>query len=252
MKLIVSIILSLFLIVVALNKNYSFKEGFASTSPIPITSANIADYIYNVYKADVKAIQNLADVAMKLQEGGITVPVTMTVSNQLNVGGIAEITGATKLKSTLDVTGDITGKTIKELQDKITALEEKITKTLNDKVKPLEEKTAKITFANDTVFFDCNIQVNYLITARGGKIIIGRHPGVYIRSGSGIWGQPDDPYVLKTAGAWQREDALMIRAAIRNIRLELRQANNNNFDDAEIYYYDDTRKGALSTYNDGY
>jgi cytoskeletal protein CcmA (bactofilin family) len=113
MKLIVSIILSLFLIVVALNKNYSFKEGFASTSPIPITSANIADYIYNVYKADVKAIQNLADVAIKLQEGGITVPGTMTVSNQLNVGGIAEITGATKLKSTLDVTGvaEITGAT---------------------------------------------------------------------------------------------------------------------------------------------
>ena len=155
MKLIVSIILSLFLIVVALNKNYSFKEGFASTSPIPITSANIADYIYNVYKADVKAIQNLADVAIKLQEGGITVPGTMTVSNQLNVGGIAEITGATKLKSTMDVTGvaevtgatklkstldvtgatnmastlnvigDITGKTIKELRDKIAALEAK-------------------------------------------------------------------------------------------------------------------------------
>jgi cytoskeletal protein CcmA (bactofilin family) len=85
-------------------------------------------------------------VAIKLQEGGITVPGTMTVSNQLNVGGIAEITGAsklkstldvtgvaeitgaTKLKSTLDVTGNITGKTIKELQDKITALEGKLNK----------------------------------------------------------------------------------------------------------------------------
>jgi hypothetical protein len=92
-------------------------------------------------------------VAIKLQEGGITVPGTMTVSNQLNVGsiaeitgatklkstldvtGVAEITGATKLKSTLDVTGNITGKTIKELQDKITALEEKLNNIFNGNIK---------------------------------------------------------------------------------------------------------------------
>jgi hypothetical protein len=160
----------------------------------------------------------------------------MTVSNQLNVGGIAEITGATKLKSTLDVTGDITGKTIKELQDKITALEEKITKTINDKVKPLEEKTAKITFANDTVFFDCNIQVNYLITARGGKIIIGRNPNVYIRSGSGVWGQQnDDPYVLKTAGAWWREECLMIHTGVRNLNLQFRPTNDGNWSNSRLY-----------------
>jgi hypothetical protein len=57
----------------------------------------------------------------------------MIVSNQLNVGGIAEITGATKLNSTLDVNGatklnstlDVTGATIKNLLDRITALEAK-------------------------------------------------------------------------------------------------------------------------------
>jgi cytoskeletal protein CcmA (bactofilin family) len=185
MKLIVSIILSLFLIVVALNKNYSFKEGFASTSPIQITSANIADYIYDVYKADVKALQNLADVAIKLQDGGITVPGTMTVSNQLNVGGIAEITGATKLKSRLDVTGvaeitgatklkstldvtgatnmastlnvigDITGKTIKELRDKIAVLEAKTVKLGND-----GNITGDITCNGRIIFprVDCGLQ----------------------------------------------------------------------------------------------
>ena len=85
----------------------------------------MADYIYKIYKADVKAIQNLADIAMKLQAGGITVPGTMTIKNTLNVEGIAEITGATNLKSTLNVEGDITGKTIKELRDKIAVLEAK-------------------------------------------------------------------------------------------------------------------------------
>ena len=73
-------------------------------------------------------------MAIKLQESGITVPGTMTVSNQLNVGGIAEITGATKLKSTIDVTGNITGKTIKELQDKITALEGKLNNIFNGNI----------------------------------------------------------------------------------------------------------------------
>jgi hypothetical protein len=29
-------------------------------------------------------------------------------------------------------------------------------------------------------------------------------------------------------------------------------ANNNNYDDAEIYYYDDTQNGALTIYKDGY
>ncbi len=154
------VILALFLIMLAISK-CKFTESFANT-PVAITSDNVADYIYTVYKADVKAIQNLADIAMKLQAGGITVPGTMTIKNTLNVEGIAEITGATNLASKLNVTGatnlastlnvtgatdlastlnvtgatnlastlnvigDITGKTIKELQDKVAALEANI------------------------------------------------------------------------------------------------------------------------------
>jgi len=64
--------------------NCNTTEHFTDDNT-PITAANISDYIYKVYKADVKAIQNLADIAIKLQAGGITVPGSMTVSNQLNV-----------------------------------------------------------------------------------------------------------------------------------------------------------------------
>jgi cytoskeletal protein CcmA (bactofilin family) len=39
----------------------------------------------------------------------------MTIKNTLNVEGIAEITGATNLKSTLNVEGDIKGPYIEKL-----------------------------------------------------------------------------------------------------------------------------------------
>ena len=103
------IIIALFLIMLAVSK-CKFTEGFANT-PVAITSDNVADYIYTVYKADVKAIQNLADIAMKLQAGGIIVPGNMTVQNTLNVsgdsnlGGKLEVKGAAILDSTLEVKG---------------------------------------------------------------------------------------------------------------------------------------------------
>ena len=93
------IIIALFLIMLAVSK-CKFTEGFANT-PVAITSDNVADYIYTVYKADVKAIQNLADIAMKLQAGGITVPGSMTILNQLNV------TNDTNLSGKLNVSGSI-------------------------------------------------------------------------------------------------------------------------------------------------
>jgi len=45
--------------------NYNTVEGFIYDNT-SIIASNISDYIYKVYKADVKAIQNLADIAIKL------------------------------------------------------------------------------------------------------------------------------------------------------------------------------------------
>jgi len=123
------IITALFVIMFSVTKcNEGFADTVASTpevtSSIPITSDNVADYIYKIYKADVKAIQNLADIAMKLQAGGVTVPGNMMIQNTLSVtndttlsgklnvsgasalGGALGVTGATTLSSTLGVTGD--------------------------------------------------------------------------------------------------------------------------------------------------
>jgi hypothetical protein len=94
------------------------NEGFTNTtstpSAVPITSDNVADYIYKIYKADVKAIQNLADIAMKLQAGGVTVPGKMIIQNGLDVtndttlSGKLNVSGASALGGTLGVTGDTT------------------------------------------------------------------------------------------------------------------------------------------------
>jgi len=129
------VIIALFLIMLAVS-NCKVTEGFADTT-VPITSANIDEYVYKVYKADVKAIQNLADIAMKLQAGGVTVPGTMTIQNQLNVtnatilSNTLEVKGVTNLDSTLAVTGaatingNITGPTITDLYKQITDLQAK-------------------------------------------------------------------------------------------------------------------------------
>jgi hypothetical protein len=48
---------------------------------------DVKDAISKVYAADVAAIRNLSDVATKLQAGGLTIPGTLGVRNDLNVGG---------------------------------------------------------------------------------------------------------------------------------------------------------------------
>jgi hypothetical protein len=102
------IIIALFLIMLAVSK-CKFTEGFANT-PVAITSDNVADYIYTVYKADVKAIQNLADIAMKLQAGGIIVPGNMTVQNTLTTATL-EVKGNSTLDGSLTVKGGLSGDT---------------------------------------------------------------------------------------------------------------------------------------------
>jgi len=59
-------------------------ENFADTVGT-MSQAQLESTIYQIYKADVLAIKNLADVATKLQAGGITVPGNLTVTNQVNI-----------------------------------------------------------------------------------------------------------------------------------------------------------------------
>ena len=77
-------------------------------------SDEIKNEIKAIYNADVTAIQNLSDIANKLQTGGYTCPgdytVTgkMTVNGALNVGGAVNVSGAINTGSTMNVGGNLT------------------------------------------------------------------------------------------------------------------------------------------------
>ena len=165
------IVITLFLIGYTI-ANCKVTEGFADTT-VPITSANIDEYVYKVYKADVKAIQNLADIAMKLQAGGVTVPGTMTISNQLNV------TNATLLSNTLEVKGNITGPTITDLYKQITDLQARCA--------TLEGKLNNIFNGNVNIKGSLTIEGNVAATRLDANSTIPGGNGKYIFN---IWGGP--------------------------------------------------------------
>ena len=133
---IVTVILSLFLIVVAINKSHNI-ERFDSTQITTITSANIAEYIYKVYRVDVLGMQNLAAIAIQLQADGITCPGTINIANNLNVSGNTTISGT--LSSPV-----ITSPTITDLYAEITALENECS-TLETTINILINKTPSLS-----------------------------------------------------------------------------------------------------------
>jgi len=56
-----------------------------------MTQNQLEEKIYQIYKADVLAIKNLADTATKLQAGGITIPGALTVSGGCTINGDTNI-----------------------------------------------------------------------------------------------------------------------------------------------------------------
>ena len=174
------IIIALFLIMLAVSK-CKFTEGFANT-PVAITSDNVADYIYTVYKADVKAIQNLADIAMKLQAGGIIVPGNMTVQNTLNVssdsnlGGKLEVKGDSNLTGKLNVSGD------SNLGGKL-------------EVKGDSNLTGKLNVQNDSALNGISLTNNLSFNKGANKFIIyngnpdngGKDDGLYVHYYNPAW-----------------------------------------------------------------
>jgi hypothetical protein len=70
-------------------------------------SDEIKNEIKAIYNADVTAIQNLSDIANKLQAaGGLTIPGPLNITGATSVGGALNVGGA------LGVTGNINGATI--------------------------------------------------------------------------------------------------------------------------------------------
>jgi len=77
------LIITIFVILLSLyNSTCEINEKFTD---IQISKDNISDYIYKVYKADVKAIQNLSDISIKIQQGSLVMPSDLTIGNVLKI-----------------------------------------------------------------------------------------------------------------------------------------------------------------------
>jgi hypothetical protein len=152
MDLVFTIIILLFVIVYFFTCDTT--EGFADTATkIGDMSRNeLEATIYQIYKADVLAIKNLADTATKLQVGGLTIPGNLDISGNQKVDGTMHIKGATTIGGKVAITGDITAPTIKDLQDRINLL---------------EKKTATMTIDGTSVIFSNAVTANALNSTSG-------------------------------------------------------------------------------------
>ena len=78
------IIIILFIIICS----YQSRENFNTPTPSPskvITYDTLKTSIYDVYQADVRAIQNLATLAQQLQNGGLTISNDLIVKGELKI-----------------------------------------------------------------------------------------------------------------------------------------------------------------------
>ena len=60
-----------------------------------------------IYNADISAIQNLTDIAKRLQEGGLTVAGDLKITGALNVAGALNVTGAVVASASIKVGGEL-------------------------------------------------------------------------------------------------------------------------------------------------
>jgi hypothetical protein len=91
-------------------------EGFNDMPLNKMTITDLQNLIYSTYKADVQAIKNLADTAAKLQAGGLTVP------------------------GNLNVSGNITGPTVNNVNKSIKDAIDSLTGTINARYNGLDSK----------------------------------------------------------------------------------------------------------------
>ena len=164
MDLVFTIIILLFVIVYFFTCDTTEEFSNTATKIGDMSRNELEATIYQIYKADVLAIKNLADTATKLQVGGLTIPGnldisgnqkvdgTMHIKGATTIGGKVAITGDTSVTGKMAITGDITAPTIKDLQDRINLL---------------EKKTATMTIDGTSVIFSNAVKAYSLNSTSG-------------------------------------------------------------------------------------
>jgi len=95
MELYILLIVFVFIIIIVNCNNTEYFETTSTSDPDNVvlkslTINTLKSYIYNIYQADVKAIQNLSNLAQQLQNSGVLFPGDINVKGQIklyNVNG---------------------------------------------------------------------------------------------------------------------------------------------------------------------
>jgi hypothetical protein len=126
-------------------------------------SDEIKNEIKAIYNADVTAIQNLSDIANKLQTGGYTCPGDYTVTGKMTVKGALDVTGAHTSTNTITATNLIvSGANTCNMADIFSRL-----KTAEAEIAALKLKTQ---FINTTPSTNTTITPN--VTTFSSRIVI--------------------------------------------------------------------------------
>ena len=105
MDLVFTIIILLFVIVYFFTCDTTEEFSNTATKIGDMSRNELEATIYQIYKADVLAIKNLADTATKLQVGGLTIPGNLGINGNQKVDGTMHIKGATTIGGGATING---------------------------------------------------------------------------------------------------------------------------------------------------
>jgi hypothetical protein len=172
------VILGFMVLKTVCNNKTNIKEHMAVTSDMKAA-------INEIYNADVSAIQNLSDIANKLQAaGGLTIPGPLNITGATSVGGAlvvnGNINGATITGVNLATGGSIwcTGtifagpKQDIDIVARLLAAENKI-KNLEERCDTIQQITNSISSNDTNLFFWKNIIMRPSLIVTADKINIG-------------------------------------------------------------------------------
>ena len=131
----------------------------------------VKDEIRKIYKADIQAIQNLSEIAFKLQEGTLTVPGDITIKGNINMKGGKSIksTGQLNIPSNINITGSISGNTINNINKKMSNNTNSINST-NNRLKTVNNTLSNKITSSDSRF-KARFPNDYTLDLVGGQII---------------------------------------------------------------------------------
>ena len=96
-KIYIILLILIVAIIYLYSENKCVKESMANTEEN--LDEKIKNHVSNIYKADIKAIQNLANISTELQNGSLKIPGNLTIDGDLVVNKNSNVKGQTTINA---------------------------------------------------------------------------------------------------------------------------------------------------------